>query len=109
MTDITQRATELHDQWLAFGGKISRETAEVLSAMAEELRQARKCGRLVRDLLNPEMFGHAANAEIRDAARAALGLPAVELKTRMESFNESDARRTALGWPRGSLGEEVHP
>jgi hypothetical protein len=35
---------------------------------------------LAEDLLNPEQLGHAATAEIRDRARIALGLRAVEFK-----------------------------
>ena len=108
MTDITRRATDLHDKWLAFGGKISQETAEVLSQLRAEVDQARRCGHLVRDLINPERFGHAVTAEIRDAARVALGLPATETtRLPMQSFNESAAKRDALTWPRGSLGEDI--
>lgn len=95
MTDITHRASELHAQWLNFGGKISQETAEVLTLMRIEVEQARQCGHLVRDLLNPERFGHAVNAEIRDAARRALGIKPCEAG-KVESFNEDSARRAAL-------------
>jgi hypothetical protein len=33
---------------------------------------------LIKDLLNPEMFGYAVNAEIRDRARECIGLKRVE-------------------------------
>ena len=36
--------------------------------------QTTACMQLVSDLLNPEMFGYACSAEVRDAARRALGL-----------------------------------
>lgn len=36
------------------------------------------CAELVRRLLNPEQFGHAVTAEVRDAARVALGRTPVE-------------------------------
>lgn len=101
MTDITHRASELHDKWLAFGGKISQETAEVLAQLRAEVDEARRCGHLVRDLLNPERFGHAVNAEIRDAARVALGLPASETApppATAESFNEDTAKRDAIAF-----------
>lgn len=42
--------------------------------------QLRALQRLAEDLLNPEQLGHAATAEIRDRARIALGLRAVEFK-----------------------------
>jgi hypothetical protein len=42
--------------------------------------QLRALQRLAEDLLNPEELGHAATAEIRDRARIALGLRAVEFK-----------------------------
>lgn len=34
--------------------------------------------KLVNDLLNPEVYGHAVSAEVRDQARVCLGLPKVE-------------------------------
>tara|TARA_B100000073_G_C23321784_1_gene407044 strand:- start:13 stop:246 length:234 start_codon:yes stop_codon:yes gene_type:complete len=34
--------------------------------------------KFVNDLLNPEMYGHAVSAEVRDQARVCLGLPKVE-------------------------------
>jgi hypothetical protein len=34
--------------------------------------------KLVNDLLDPEMFGHAVNSEIRDRARECIGLQRVE-------------------------------
>jgi hypothetical protein len=42
--------------------------------------QLRALQRLAEDLLNPEELGHAATTEIRDRARIALGLRAVEFK-----------------------------
>ena len=75
-----------------------------LEADADRLRA---CEQLARDLLDPERLGWAADAEIRDAARRALGIAPVEVKVAMASFNEENARRDALEWPRGSLGEDV--
>lgn len=37
-----------------------------------------KAKRLIDDMLNPEMFGHKLNGEIRDRARECKGLEAVE-------------------------------
>ena len=34
--------------------------------------------KFVNDLLNPEMYGHAVSAEVRDRDRVCLGLPKVE-------------------------------
>lgn len=34
--------------------------------------------KFVNDLLNPEVYGHAVSAEVRDQARVCLGLPKVE-------------------------------
>jgi hypothetical protein len=34
--------------------------------------------KFVNNLLNPEMYGHAVSAEVRDQARVCLGLPKVE-------------------------------
>lgn len=48
--------------------------------------------KLVADLLDPEMYGYAVPAEVRDRARVVMGIKPVETV----SFNESDARRDAL-------------
>ena len=34
--------------------------------------------KFVNNLLNPDMYGHAVSAEVRDQARVCLGLPKVE-------------------------------
>lgn len=44
----------------------------------EDQCQFDRLHRLAKNLLDPEMYGHAVSAEVRDAARAALGLPKVE-------------------------------
>ena len=36
--------------------------------------------KFLRNLLDPEMFGHAVTAEVRDQARALLGMEKVETK-----------------------------
>lgn len=47
---------------------------------------------MVRDLLDPEMYGYSVTAEVRDAARVALGMRPTETKTRptKEIPNEND-------------------
>ncbi len=51
--------------------------------------------------LDPEMFGHAVTAEIRDAARRVLGIPTSETKpATAESFNDGAAWRDAVASPR---------
>ena len=107
MTDIIQRADALIEKWLAHGGKISQDTADTLRAMRADVARLRACEQLARDLLDPERLGFADPIEIRDEARRALGITPVEVRLAMTSFNESAARRDALNWPRGSLGEEV--
>jgi hypothetical protein len=76
--------------------------------LADEIDRLRA---FARDLLDPEGFGHAVTAEVRNAARRVLGISASEAKpvVVVGSFNESSARRDALAWPRGSLGEDVAP
>lgn len=39
--------------------------------------------KFAQNILNPEVFGNAVTAEIRDAARVALGLPKVETKEKV--------------------------
>jgi hypothetical protein len=43
---------------------------------------------LIKDLLNPEMFGHAVNAEIRDRARECIGLKRVETAATLDQFRK---------------------
>ena len=80
------------------------------AAMRQAMADNDRLRAFARDFLDPEMFGHSVTPEIRDAAWRALGMPARELSQPavvVGSFNESSARRDALAWPRGSLGEEV--
>jgi hypothetical protein len=82
------------------------------AALRQAMADSERLRAFVLDLLDPEGFGHAVTAEVRDAARRALGMPARELSrpaVLVGSFNESSARRDALAWPRGSLGEDVAP
>jgi hypothetical protein len=37
--------------------------------------------RFAKQMLDPEMFGHAVTGEVRDEARKLFGMPAVETKT----------------------------
>lgn len=54
--------------------------------------------RLVRDLIDPEMYGHAVSAEVRDRARQVLGVaPCETVSKASESFNHDAAWRDALG------------
>lgn len=47
-----------------------------------------KAERFIRMLLDPEMFGHAVSAEVRDEARAVLGMKSpVETKTNSSKIN----------------------
>lgn len=130
MRDLLTRAAALRKWWQMDRDETSQETAAVLIAMEDEfdrlqravglkdaaLRQAmadverlRPCERLARDLLDPERFGHAVSAEIRDAARRVLGISTTESTRRMASLNADTAWRDAITWPRGSMGEEVQP
>lgn len=60
---------------------MTRTPLEMLTAFAQ-------------NVLNPEMYGYAVTAEVRDAARKALGREAGEI----ENFKEvADARRTMAG------------
>jgi hypothetical protein len=55
----------------------------------------------VKSLLDPDFYGHAVTAEIRDAARVALGMPASETApppATAESFNEDTAKRDAIAF-----------
>ena len=81
------------------------------AALRQAMADSERLRAFVLDLLDPEGFGHAVTAEVRDAARRVLGIPASEAKpvVVVGSFNESAARRDALAWPRGSLGEDVAP
>ena len=38
-----------------------------------------ECMALLRNLLNPDMYGHAETEEVRNEARRLLGIPLVEL------------------------------
>lgn len=40
----------------------------------------------LRNLLNPEMYGHAVTAEVRDEARVLLGMKKVETPQRKKGF-----------------------
>lgn len=46
--------------------------------LTNDVKAIRELGALARNLLNPEVFGHAVTFEVRQAARRALGLPEVE-------------------------------
>ena len=55
-----------------------RNARVIDAARMEDRKRFEKCEQLVNSLLDPEMYGFAVTAEVRDAARAALGRPAVE-------------------------------
>ncbi len=40
----------------------------------------------LRNLLNPDMYGHAVTAEVRDEARVLLGMEKVETKQKKKGF-----------------------
>ncbi|HWH75069.1 MAG TPA: hypothetical protein VNV16_12480 [Methylibium sp.] len=56
--------------------------AEPLRTRAVPARGRSKCEQLALDLLDPEAFGHAVTAEVRDRARDALGLQTTEAPLR---------------------------
>lgn len=44
----------------------------------EQLRKHKQMEKFIYSLLDPEMFGHAVSAEVRDEARKVLGMKPVE-------------------------------
>ena len=72
----------MHDA-LVSGGDPKKLTMKDVAMMVEKLSPndaatVYNAFKLVNDLLNPEMYGHAVSAEVRDQARVCLGLPKVE-------------------------------
>ena len=84
-TIIRQRPTPSDDNVVA--------NACALSHLAPVPIPKTPAEKLVADLLDPEMYGYAVTAEVRDRAREVLGIKPVET---VLSFNESEARRDAL-------------
>jgi hypothetical protein len=48
--------------------------------MIQLLVSTKALWQFAKDCLDPEVFGHKASAEMRDAAREALGLPKIEAR-----------------------------
>lgn len=62
-------------QWLTVEGSIVRDVTHWADLPAGPgAAKHSPADRLVRDLLDPEMFGHAVTEEVRDRARAVIGL-----------------------------------
>jgi hypothetical protein len=90
---------------------MSREADEEIARLqraldlkAAALRQAMADNERLRAFagyfLDPEMYGHTVTAEIRDAARRVLGIPASETQPPAQSFNDGNAWRDAVASPR---------
>lgn len=67
-----------------------------MQQLQADLQRLRGCEQLARDLLDPERFGWTADAQIRDAARRALGIAPVEVPMAACSFNADEVWREAL-------------
>lgn len=88
--------------------RLERKIALKNAVITQHVTDLSKLRDFAGSLLDPERLGYAVRGEIRDAARQALGLPAVETtRVPMTSFNEGAAKRDALTWPRGSMGEDI--
>jgi hypothetical protein len=58
--------------------KIQAAQQQAMQPLTNDVKAIRELGALARNLLNPEVFGHAVTFEVRQAARRALGLPEVK-------------------------------
>ena len=56
----------------------SFDLQQITQPLTNDVKAIRELGALARNLLNPEVFGHAVTFEVRQAARRALGLPEVQ-------------------------------
>jgi hypothetical protein len=88
--------TEADEEIARLQRALDLKAAALRQAMADndQLRAFARC------FLDPEMYGHTVTAEIRNAARRALGIPASETPPPAQSFNDGNAWRDAISTPR---------
>lgn len=83
---------------------LAAECDDLRSQLATTTRENDAALRLVCDLLDPEMYGYAVSAEVRDRARQVLGIPPCEATGKKSlpvrtagTLNHDAAWRDALG------------
>jgi hypothetical protein len=81
-------------------GPASSESIEAAIDLWNLRPRNTRAERLAGDLLDPEELGHTVTAEIRNAARRVLGIPASETQPPAQSFNDGNAWRDAISTPR---------
>lgn len=73
-----------------------RESGEPAVLLKDHQAAIAQAEALIRDLLNPEMYGYAVTPEVRDRARLVLGIAPCEALKPATSFNHDNAWRDAL-------------